>query len=140
DWCLLHYPIFVSFATFVVQNSFVNSERLEPFACSRLDRRSVVISPSEDERSGLARRPPLGEPGRQRLSRAADGQLVVLVAATGGEARERARHLEVDLQAVTIGVEEVDAALVHVVHRTLDPHRMLEQRAGSLPERLEAPH
>jgi len=23
DWCLLHYPIFVSFATFVVQNSFV---------------------------------------------------------------------------------------------------------------------
>src|SRR6266511_3194291 len=82
--------------------------------------------------------PLLGKPGRQWLSRAADSQLAILVAPTLGEARERARHLVVDLQPVTVGVDEVDTALVHVVHRALDPHIMLEQRAIGFRQRFVA--
>src|SRR5262249_20811109 len=84
--------------------------------------------------------PLLGEPGRQRFSCAADGQLAVLVAPTLGQACECARHLEIDLQPVAIRVEEVDTALVHVVHRALDAYAVLKQRAIGLSQRLVARH
>src|SRR4030095_12615026 len=85
---------------------------------------------------GATTGPLLGEPSGQRLSRAADGQLAVLVAATLGETRKRDRHLGVDFPAVAVRVGEVDAALVHVVHRALDAHAVFEQRAVRLSQRL----
>src|SRR5262249_47896814 len=84
--------------------------------------------------------PLLGEPGRRRLSRTTHGQLTVLVAPALGEACERARHLEINLQAVAVRVEEVDAALVHVIHRAVDPYAVFEQRAVRLSQRFVVGH
>src|SRR5262245_1174884 len=115
----------------------------EASSCSSCLFNRVNGLPEGGSRSSLlrcCRGPPLGEPGRQRLSRTTDGQLEVLVAPTFGEARERTRHLEINLQPVAIRVEEVDAALVHVIHRALDAHAVLKQRAIGLSQRLVARH
>src|SRR5262249_12427791 len=69
--------------------------------------------------------PLLGGPGRRRLSRPPHGQLRVLVPPALGKARERTRHLVVDLQAIAVGVREIDAALFYVVHGAFDPHAVI---------------
>jgi hypothetical protein len=85
--------------------------------------------------SGTGVGPTLGEPAWQRLSRAADGQLAVLVAPTLRKPRQRVRHFVIDLQTIAVRVGEIDTALIHMIHRALNPHAVLEQAAIGLTQR-----
>ena len=71
--------------------------------------------------------PLLDEPLGQRVVRAAQRQHFVLVAATVREQIQRPRHLVIDLQAVAVGIGEIDAALADMIGGTLDLDAAFEQ-------------
>jgi|SRR4051812_24969952 hypothetical protein len=56
-----------------------------------------------------------------------NGSTFVLVAVTVREQLQRPRHLVIDLQAVAIGIGEMDAALADMIGGTLDLDAVLEQ-------------
>src|SRR2546427_6940068 len=72
----------------------------------------------------------------KRLPR--EHQRLVPIVAAPEEQLARVRHLVVDLEAIAVGVVEVDAPLAHVIDSADDRHAVLLEAPVRLPERLVA--
>src|SRR4051794_38237478 len=74
-------------------------------------------------------------PGWEGVALFCDRELDVLVAAALGVEGESVGDFVVDLEAVAVGVGEVDRALADVVHAVRDRHFVVDQRAVGVLER-----
>ena len=88
-----------------------------------------------DFRCRLGCRPILEQPPRQRVISAAQRQLLVLVAAAIWEKLQRTGQLVIDLEAVSVGIGEIQAALVEVVDGPQDLDAVFQKMGVSLAQR-----